>query len=203
MNLEVFTGKTEEEALNTALECFNAKENEIVYQIEEKKGGLFKGKSYEIKAIKLTSVVEYLKNYLDELLKNMTIKASFETSIRENQIYIKIYSDKNNILIGKEGKNLAALQTILRGVANKELNTHLNIILDISDYKEKQERNLERLAKNIAREVLKTHNPVTMDNMNSYERRLVHNALSKFKNISTLSEGEEPNRHIVVSYKED
>ena len=98
---------------------------------------------------------------------------------------------------------IAALQTIVRGVATKELNTHLNIILDISDYKEKQERNLERLAKNIAREVLKTHNPVTMDNMNSYERRLVHNALTKFKNISTLSEGEEPNRHIVVSYKED
>ena len=63
--------------------------------------------------------------------------------------------------------------------------------------------NLERTAKRIAKEVVKTKIDVKLDDMNSYERRIIHNALSNFKNISTTSEGEEPNRHIVISYKED
>ena len=62
---------------------------------------------------------------------------------------------------------------------------------------------LERLAKNIAREVRNTKQPVTMENMNSYERRIVHNVLTNFKGVITESEGEEPNRHVVVKPKED
>ncbi|UKI29338.1 MAG: hypothetical protein L6V78_03420 [Clostridium sp.] len=62
---------------------------------------------------------------------------------------------------------------------------------------------LERLAKNIAREVRNTGREVVMDNMNSYERRIVHNVLTDFKGVTTISEGEEPNRHIIVKPKKD
>ena len=79
----------------------------------------------------------------------------------------------------------------------------LDILLDVENYKEKKLSNLERNAKRIAKEVLRTKIEVKLDDMNSYERRIIHNALSNFKNISTTSEGEEPNRHIVISYKED
>ena len=126
MKLEVFTGKTEEEALQTALECFDTTIDKIIYETEIKKGGLFKGTSYEIKAIKLTTIMEYLKQYLLELLNNMSIKATFETQIRNNQLYIKIYSDKNNVLIGKNGQNLQALQTIIRQLINKNLKNNYN-----------------------------------------------------------------------------
>ena len=70
----------------------------------------------------------------------------------------------------------------------------------MEDYKDKKVARLERLAKNLARDVLKTKVAVHMENMNAYERRIVHNVLTKYKNISTVSEGEEPNRHIVISY---
>lgn len=202
MKLEVFTGKTEEEALQTALECFDTTIDKIIYETEIKKGGLFKGTSYEIKAIKLTTIMEYLKQYLLELLNNMSIKATFETQIRNNQLYIKIYSDKNNVLIGKNGQNLQALQTIIRQLINKNLKNSINVILDVENYREKQLKHLEILAKKIAKEVQQTHQDVVMDNMNSYERRIVHNAIAKFKNISSVSEGIEPNRHIIISYKE-
>ncbi len=202
MKLEVFTGKTEEEALQTALECFDTTIDKIIYETEIKKGGLFKGTSYEIKAIKLTTILEYLKQYLLELLNNMSIKATFETQIRNNQLYIKIYSDKNNVLIGKNGQNLQALQTIIRQLINKNLKNSINVILDVENYREKQLKHLEILAKKIAKEVQQTHQDVVMDNMNSYERRIVHNAIAKFKNISSVSEGIEPNRHIIISYKE-
>ena len=75
--------------------------------------------------------------------------------------------------------------------------------LDASDYKDKQVSHLERLAKNIAREVRNTGREVVMDNMNSYERRIVHNVLTDFKGVTTISEGEEPNRHIILKTKKD
>ena len=66
------------------------------------------------------------------------------------------------------------------------------------EYKEKQEKNIERLAVKLAKDVVKTGIEVKMDRMNSYERRLVHNRLSNFKGVTTISEGEEPNRCVVI-----
>ena len=77
-----------------------------------------------------------------------------------------------------------------------------HIVLDVENYKEKQELNLERLAKKLAREVVKTKVDVKLDNMNSYERRIIHNTLGNNKKVSTISEGEEPNRHVVIKYVE-
>lgn len=203
MKLEVFEAKTLEEAKNKAIKEMNVLENEIIYKTEEKKGGLFKSSSILIKAVKINEVAEFLKEKLSELLKNMEIDAKFESSIRDEQINIKIYSDKNAILIGRNGQTLQAIQTILRQMVYNELGKYPYILLDVENYKEKKINNLEKTAKKIAKEVIKTKVEVKLDDMNSYERRIVHNALSEFKNISTTSEGEEPHRHIVISYKED
>lgn len=203
MKLEVFEAKTLEEAKNKAIKEMNVLENEIIYKTEEKKGGLFKSSSILIKVVKINEVAEFLKEKLSELLKNMEIDAKFESSIRDEQINIKIYSDKNAILIGKNGQTLQAIQTILRQMVYNELGKYPYILLDVENYKEKKINNLEKNAKKIAKEVIKTKVEVKLDDMNSYERRIVHNALSEFKNISTTSEGEEPHRHIVISYKED
>ena len=132
----------------------------------------------------------------------MNIEAKFETNIRDEQINIKMYSDKNSILIGKNGQTLMAIQTVLRQMVHNEIGVYPYILLDVENYKEKKISNLERNAKRIAREVLKTKVDVTLDDMNSYERRIVHNALTKYKNLSTASEGEEPHRHIVIRYVE-
>lgn len=203
MKLEVFEGKTLEDAKEKALKSLEASEKEIMYKTEEKKGGLFKSATYIVKAIKISDIAEFLKDKLNEMLKNMDIEAKFETSIRDEQINIKIYSDKNAILIGKNGQTLQAIQTILRQIVFNEVGKYPYILLDVENYKEKKNNNLERTAKRIAKEVLKTKVEVKLDDMNSYERRIIHNALAEFKNISTTSEGEEPHRHIVISYKED
>lgn len=202
MKLEVFEGKTQEEAKNKALEELNANESEILFLEEEKKGKLFKSATYVCKAIKISEVVDFLKENLTELLKNMGIECKLETSVRDEQINIKMYSDKNNILIGKNGQTLIAIQTILRQMVHNQINIYPYILLDVENYKEKKISILERNAKKIAKEVLRTKIDVTLDDMNSYERRIVHNALTGFKNISTTSEGEEPHRHIVLKYIE-
>lgn len=202
MKLEVFEGKTKEEAKEKALEALNVSEKEMFCKEEEIKGKLFKATTYKCSAIKISDIADFLKEKLSELLENMGIESQFETSVRDEQINIKMYSDKNNILIGKNGQTLMAIQTVLRQMVHNEIGMYPYILLDVENYKEKKIGNLERTAKRIAKEVQKTKIDVSLDNMNSYERRIIHNALTKFKNISTTSEGEEPNRHIVIRYVE-
>ena len=128
----------------------------------------------------------------------MNIKANLETKVRENRIEIKIFSDNNAILIGKNGKNMQALQTIIRQILKKDIKEKIHLIIDVENYKEKRIRNLEILAKKTAREVAKTKVETKLDSMNSYERRIIHNILNDNKYVYTESMGEEPNRYVVI-----
>ena len=204
MKAEVFTGKNLEELKSEAFEKLGLNENECLVSVKSNKTGLFKNKEeFEVKIYKLTDIADEIKNYLEELLTNMTIKANFETKIREQQINIKMYSDNNKILIGRDGKTLKALQTVIRQHIYQLIGAYPYVLLDVENYKEKKIKNLEFLTKKLAKEVLRTKQPIKMDDMNSYERRIAHNVLSKFDNLTSVSEGEEPNRHIVIKIKED
>jgi len=202
MELEVFEGKTRDEAKQKALEALGVEENEVFLKEEEKKGKLFKATTYKCSIIKISDIAEFVKEKAAEIVENMGIEATFESNVRDEQINIKMYSDKNSILIGKNGQTLMALQTILRQIVHNEIGMYPYILLDVENYKEKKNSHLERNAKRIAKEVQKTKVDVALDDMNAYERRIVHNAISNFKNISSASEGEEPHRHIVIRYVE-
>ena len=148
-------------------------------------------------------MLEFIKYYLNTLLTEMGLEVKFESNIRDKQINIKMYSNNNPILIGKNGQTLTALTAVCKAAVFARIGVYPYLNLDASDYKDKQVSHLERLAKNIAREVRNTGREVVMDNMNSYERRIVHNVLTDFKGVTTISEGEEPNRHIIVKPKKD
>ena len=128
----------------------------------------------------------------------MGLEANFETKLREDIIYVKIYSSNNPVLIGKGGNTLKALETLVKQKINTDFNIRPFISLDVENYREKQQKRLERLAKNLAKEVSKTNVEVHLENMNAYDRRIIHNALTNFKGVSTTSVGEEPNRHVVI-----
>ena len=74
----------------------------------------------------------------------------------------------------------------------------ITISLDVEDYRAKQIRRIEFLARKTAKEVLSTCIEVKLDSMNSYERRVVHEEVSKIEGVHTISEGEEPNRYVVI-----
>lgn len=198
MELFIYKGKDKQIILEKALSDLNLTEEEIMYRYEEQKTGLFKSLSYKLSLIKLTDIEKYLKDFLADLLKDMGIKTTFESNIRNKQITVKMFSDNNPILIGRNGQTLSALTLLAKQTIFNHLGMYPYINLDVENYKDKQVAHLERLAKNIAREVKETKTPVVMENMNSYERRIVHNILNNFKGIKTESEGEEPNRHIIV-----
>lgn len=203
MKIKEFEGKNEAEALEKALAELKLTEQDVLFKSEEVKGKLFKASTTLLKIISLAEIEDYAKEYLKVLLNDMGIEVTFESRTREKQIYLKMYSNNNPILIGKNGQTLEALQTIIKNVINKIIGIYPVIILDVENYKEKQEKRIENLAKNTAREVLRTKVEVRLENMNSYERRIVHNILTDYKGIYTVSEGEEPNRYVVIKIKED
>ena len=148
-------------------------------------------------------IVEYIKGYLKELTDLMGIKVEFETQKRESYIKVNMISDNNAILIGKNGRTMSSLQTLVKQSIQNKLGIRVNVILDANEYKQKQEKNIERLAIRLAKDVRKTKIEVKMDSMNSYERRLVHNVLTNFKGVTTISEGEEPNRYVIIKPTEE
>ena len=202
MEVKVFEGKNLEELITESLSSLELKEEEVIINKEEIKSGLLKKTNYKISIYTLTDIQNYVKEYLAKITKLMGLDVTFESKIREQQIIIKMYSDNNSILIGKDGRTLSALNLIVKQLLSNNYKIYPHIVLDVENYKEKQELNLERLAKKLAREVVKTKVDVKLDNMNSYERRIIHNTLSNNKKVSTISEGEEPNRHVVIKYVE-
>lgn len=197
-----FIGKTKEEAIeNAKITLQELEDNLIIKEIEEKKAGLFKSKKIEIEVIEKREVVKEIKQYLAKLLKDLGFTVNIEIKTNENIPTYTIYSDNDALLIGKNGKNLQALSTIVNQYIKKEIGESYKFLIDINSYKEKHEKMLIRLAKKIAKEVANTQIEAKLDSMNSYERRIVHNALTNNKKVYTESEGEEPNRYVVIKPK--
>ena len=199
-----YIGKTKEEAINNAKEELQeVEENLFIKELETTKGGLFKSKKVEIEVIEKREVVKDIKEYLIKLLKNMGYSVNIEVKNKEEIPKYIIFSDNDALLIGKNGKNLKALSTVVNQYLNTELGRNYKFVIDVNEYKEKREHSLERLAKRVAREVATTKIEVKLDSMNSYERRIIHNVLTNNKKVYTESEGEEPNRCVVIKPKED
>lgn len=198
MNILKSEAKTKDDAIKKLLEENNLKKEDIVYKAYEQKGGLLKGTKTIIEAATYDEIALTIKDFLKNLLLKMNLEVSFESKIRDNQLVISMFSNNNPILIGKNGQTLKALETIVKQLIYNELGVYPYISLDVENYKSKQISRLERLAKNVAREVGKTKIEVELENMNSYERRIIHNALTNNKYAYTESKGEEPNRHVVI-----
>ena len=202
MKENIFIAKTKEEAIEKALTELKTTEDNIIVKVLSEKQGLLK-KEAKIEVININDVITYLKDSVKEITNLMNIECNLEIKRREKNIIIEVYSDKNSILIGKNGKNLEALQNIIRQIIPQEVNNEYKVILDIENYKDRKITKLERMAKQVAREVKMTKIEYKLEPMNSYERRAIHNILSKNKYVYTESTGEEPNRCVIIKPKEE
>ena len=195
-----FQAKSEEGLLDKALQELNLNAEDVVTKTYEEKGGLFSGKKYTIEVVKLSDIAEVGKDLLKELLESIGIDANVETKIRNGQIKYEVFSKSNSVLIGKKGHILDSIQVYLRQAIFNAVDLFVNVTVDVEGYRSKQIYFLEKKVKKIAREVTLSKVDVKLDPMDSYTRKLVHDALQGFKYISTESEGEEPNRCVVIRY---
>ncbi len=201
MKKYIYEGKTKEEAIEKALTELGVAEKNLIVNVLEEKNTLLK-KIVKIEVINYNDLVDYIKENIIEITKLMGLTANLEVRRRDDNITIKIFSDHNAVLIGKNGSTIEALQTIIRQIVHNETKEFIGVILDVENYKEKRVKNLEYLAKKVAREVRDTKVETKLDSMNSYERRIIHSTLSDNKYVYTESIGEEPNRCVVIKPKE-
>ena len=202
MKKYTYQAKTFEEAKNQALaELMEQQENLYIREIESSTK-LFSKKSV-IEVIKKDDVLEYIKELIKNITKYMNLSVNMEVKKREDNVTISLYSDNNAILIGKDARTLNALTTIIKQAIYNQIGTYYNFVLDVSEYKEKQQYFIEKAAKKTAHEVAKTKIAAKLEPMNSYERRIVHNALTNYRGVYTESEGVEPHRYVVIKPKEE
>lgn len=204
MDKKIYSGKTYEEAVDAAkIDLQELESDLIIHEISNSKGGLFKSSKVEIEVISKRDILPFLKDFITKIIKNMGLEVQVETKVKDDIPYITVYSDDNAILIGKNGRTMESIALVARQALQNELGEHYKFQLDVGDYKVKRQKNLERLAKKTAREVYNTNVPVKLEPMNSYERRIIHAILADNPKITTASEGEEPNRCVVISKVEE
>ena len=201
MKKYTYQAKTFEEAKNMAMTELMEQESNLYIKEIESSTKLFNKKSV-IEVIKKEDVVEHIKELIKGIITDMGLSVNMEVKKRDESLTITIYSDNNAVLIGKNAKTLDALNTIIKQSVYKEIGENYKFVLDIGEYKQKREWNLEKMAKQIAREVARTKVEAKLDPMNSYERRIIHNTLTNNKKVYTESSGEEPNRFVVIKPKE-
>lgn len=197
-----YDGKNKEEAIEKALTELKVNEKDLIVNIIEEKNTLLK-KNVKIEVINYNDLIDSIKENIIEITKLMGLTVNLEVRRREDNITIKIFSDHNAVLIGRNGKVLEALQSIIRQIVHNETKEFISIILDVENYKDKRIKNLEFLAKKVAKEVSQTKVETKLDSMNSYERRIIHSILSNNKYVYTESIGEEPNRCVVIKPKDE
>ena len=164
---------------------------------------MFKSSKYIVSALKKEDVKKYINEFIKNLSNLLNIDIECEILLNEESYNVTLVSDNNAILIGKEGKTLSAIQTILRQAIKQEASINLKINVDVGNYKLKKMKNIEYEVKKIALEVQKSKLDVSLDPMNSYERRLVHNLINEYSNLTTESIGEGKDRHVIIKYVEE
>ena len=202
MKKYTYQAKTYEEAKNQALVDLMEQESNLYIREIENSTKLFNKKSV-IEVVKKEDIVEHIKELVKDITKLMGLNINLEVKKRGETLNVTIFADNNAILIGKNAKTLNALTTIIKQSIYKEIGENYKFILDVSDYKQKREWNLEKMAKQIAREVAKSGVEAKLEPMNSFERRIIHETLSQNKKVYTESIGEEPNRCVVIKLKEE
>jgi len=194
------TAKTLEEALEEGMNKFGVSQDELIYEVEEEKKGLF-NKKVVVNFYEVADVIEYAEKYLINIIKNgLQFEVALKTIYRNGLIKILIESDKNSILIGKNGQTLQALNELTKLAVSFKFKKKFRILLDIGDYKDNKYNKVISIAKRAAREVLKTHLEIKLDPMTPDERKKVHTALSSWSNIKTESHGDGKDRSIVIKY---
>ncbi len=205
MKSVVAKGKTVEEAIANALAELGVTREEVTAKVLEIPDtgiiGMFGNKYAKVEVTVNDDAIEKAKRFLSETLSLMGVDAEIEASYEEDMLILNIDSDDTGILIGRRGQTLDSLQYLTSLVVNKKRDDYLRVSLDVADYREKRKNALQDLADKIALNVEKTRKKYELEPMNPYERRVIHSALQSYEHVITYSEGEEPNRHVIIDYK--
>ncbi len=201
------TGKTEEEAIASALAQLDMSRDDVSVEILERAKSGFLGiganpalvrVSYEVVDTQRDKVERYLRGLLDY----MGVDAQIEITERENGgLTANLSGGGMGAVIGRRGETLDAIQHLVNYSVNRGNDKRMHISVDAENYRSKREESLVHLAEKMAAKAVKYKRSMALEPMNSYERHVIHTALQDYEGVSTSSTGTEPNRRVVVSYE--
>jgi spoIIIJ-associated protein len=197
------TGQTVEEAVKSALAQLQISKDRTDIDIIDKgkKGifGIFGSRPAVVKVTVVIDPIEEAKKFLTQVSEQMGAPAEIEIKREGKHVHFIMTGEKIALLIGKRGQTLNSLQYLTQLVLNRFSNQYLTVILDAEDYRKRRNETLVQLAHRLAGKALKSGKDVTLEPMPSYERKVIHAALSDNRRVKTFSDGSEPHRFIVIS----
>ena len=194
MKAKLYDVNSCEEALELASIEFGVEKEEL--DASKVEGG--------IEVITIVDGVDKAKAYLQNILDTFGAKGYIEKMTRGSTVEFNVdVKEMNGVFIGKNSKHLLAIQTLLNIIANKYYSEEeqKTILLDVGRYRKHREATLEKMAVDFAKQVIKTKQVIKLDNLNAYERKIIHDKLATWQQVTTHSEGEEPNRYLFIEYK--
>lgn len=211
--------KTVEEAIRSALEQLQISEHQAHIEVlkEPSKGFLGIGskdavvevwplddsthisagntsESFSVDRDTLDTAKQFLYNVLDE----MGLETEISISNTDRHYFFQVSGSNLGKLIGRRGQTLDALQYLTNVVLNRHTSEYVRVILDAENYRERRQKTLESLADRLAEKVIRTNTKAVLEPMNPAERKIIHSFLQSNSNISTESEGKDPNRKVVI-----
>lgn len=201
------TGRTVDEAVQAALKVLGVSREQVDVEVlaAETRGllGILGHSQAKVRVSLKAGLAERAAKVLAEILRLMGVEARTEVANEDEQaVYLDIHSSSDlGLLIGKRGQTLGALQLLVAIIANREQppESRKRIIIDAEGYRDRRERALRAMARSAAQRAVRTGREVALEALNSRERRIVHLALADDPTVTTRSQGEEPDRTVIVS----
>jgi spoIIIJ-associated protein len=206
-----------EEAIEAALEELGVSEQEAHVEIvQEPRQGLLGIGSHEavvrvsVPEVEVTGELaeeqaEIAAEFLEGLLERMGITADVENDVVDGVMYVDILGAQEDegmgILIGRHGQTLDALQQLVRAAVQRRTEGRCVVMVDVEDYRKRRRSQLSAKAREAAKRVKRSGRQERMEPMNAYERKIVHDAAGEVAGVETSSEGEDPERRVVIRRK--
>lgn len=203
----VASGKTIEDAVRAGLAQLQVTEDRVTTSVIEQpsKGflGLFGVKEAKVELELIPDPLQEAEQFVREVARTMGLQVDIDRKqTKEGTLLAVSGSGDLGMIIGRRGQTLDALQYLVNIVANRYANSHLRIVLDAEDFRERRRKTLEDLSDRLAGRVIRTRKEVVLEPMAPHERKVIHSQLQHHPKVKTFSRGEDPNRRVVITLRQ-
>ncbi|HHW18995.1 MAG TPA: protein jag [Firmicutes bacterium] len=199
------SGRTVEEAVESALSELGVSREDVLIEVLEEPSrgflGILGGRDAKVRVTVKKEKVELAKEFVLGLIKKMGLEASIEVRSQGDARILDIIGRDLGLLIGRRGETLKHLEFLTNVVCSKGAGEAKRVLVDVSGYRRRREKELEEIARSTARRVERSGKSIMLEPMDARDRRIIHMALQKNNRVVTHSEGEEPFRRVVISLR--
>jgi spoIIIJ-associated protein len=209
---------TVEEAVEAALAELGVSEQEAVVQVVQEPRSGFLGVGSQPAIVHVRAVeprdeerdaeapddeqADLVADFVEDLMERIGFHAEVEISEVHGATYVDVWAaedeEQMGVLIGRHGATLDCLQDLVRSVVLRQTGERCRVLVDVEDYRKRRRSQVIRMARDAAAKARRSGRDQALEPMNAYERKVVHDTVAAMGDLTTVSEGEEPSRRVVI-----